>query len=390
MGIKVENNEKIIDNAFYSISPRAFYYIYTNMKYLRLLLLPFSIIYGSIIGLRNILYNLGIYKTRKFFIPVITVGNLDVGGAGKSPMTEYLVSLLKSDYRLATLSRGYGRKTTGFINSKQMNLKAKVPFADKIGDEPAQFRQKFPDITVAVCEDRVSGIKSLKEEHNLIILDDAYQHRSVKGAISILMFDYNKILDFHFVLPAGNLREPFMAKRRAQIFVVSKCPGELPTDEQEKILNRLKPTINQKVFFTAIKYEPLKNMENGPAGVKINKDTTVFLLTGIANPGPMVQYMKTKTDHIVHHNYPDHHSFTLKNIAKLAGEFSACKTAHKVVITTEKDAQRLVDPKLAPLIEKLNILVQPIGIEFLNGAKKQFDQLMINDVREYTQYHQLY
>lgn len=360
------------------------------MKYLRLLLLPVSIIYGSITGLRNIFYNLGIYKTRKFFIPVITVGNLDVGGAGKSPMTEYLIGLFKSNYRLATLSRGYGRKTTGYINSKEMNLKAKVPFADKIGDEPAQFRQKFPDITVAVCEDRVSGIKSLKDEHNLIILDDAYQHRSVKGAISILMFDYNKIFDFHFVLPAGNLREPFFAKRRAQIFVVSKCPGELPTDEQEDILNRLKPTINQKVFFTSIKYEPLKTMENEPARININKDTAVFLLTGIANPGPMVQYLKTYTEHIFHHNYPDHHSFTLKNIAKLAGEFFACKAPDKVVITTEKDAQRLVDPKLTPLVEKLNILIQPIGIEFLNGAKKQFDQLMINDVREYTQYHQLY
>ena len=136
------------------------------MKYARLLLLPFSIIYGLVVGIRNLLYNTGVLKTRKFFIPVITVGNLEIGGAGKSPMTEYLVRLLKNKYRLATLSRGYGRKTKGFINSKEMNSKAKISFAEKIGDEPAQFRRKYPDITVAVCEDRVSGIKQLKEGHN--------------------------------------------------------------------------------------------------------------------------------------------------------------------------------------------------------------------------------
>ena len=360
------------------------------MKYLRLLLLPFSIIYWLITGLRNVLYNTGIFKTRKFFIPVITVGNMDVGGAGKSPMTEYLIRLFKSEYHLAVLSRGYGRKTTGFINSNQLNLKVKVPFADKIGDEPAQFRQKFPDITVAVCEDRVAGIKQLKVEHNLIILDDAYQHRAVKGAISILMFDYNKLNHFHIVLPAGDLREPFFGKRRANIFVISKCPGKLPTDEQEDILKRLKPAINQKIYFTAISYEPLKNMNNTPAGVTITNATTVFLLTGIANPDPMVRYIKEHTEHIIHHNYPDHHPFTLKNITKLAGEFSDCTAHHKVIVTTEKDAQRLIDPKLSSLVDKLGILVLPIGIEFLNDAKAQFDMLLTNNVREYTQYHQLY
>jgi tetraacyldisaccharide 4'-kinase len=360
------------------------------MKYLRLLLLPFSFIYGSIVGARNLLYNTSILKTRKFFIPVITVGNLDIGGAGKSPMTEYLIGLLRDKYRVAVLSRGYGRKTKGFINSKEMNSKAKVSFAEKIGDEPAQFRQKFPDITVAVCEDRVSGIKQLKDEHNLIILDDAFQHRSVRGALNILLFDYHRIYDFHLVLPAGNLRESFSARRRANIIIISKCPPELHLDEQEVIIKRLKPGINQKVFFTKIDYKPLQYMIGSPAGKTITKDTTVFLLTGIANPDPMLAYIKSQAKEVIHHNYPDHHHFSLKNITKLADEFSACTAKNKMIITTEKDAQRLADYRLQEYVEKLDILVLPIGIDFLNGAKRQFDQLITNDVREYTEYHQLY
>ena len=361
-----------------------------SMKYLRLILLPFSILYGSVTAMRNLLYDAGIYKTRKFFIPVITVGNLDVGGAGKSPMTEYLIGLLKGKYNLATLSRGYGRKTKGYINSKEINAKAKVAFAEKIGDEPAQFRQKFPDITVAVCEDRVLGIKQLKEEHDLIILDDAYQHRSVKGAISILLFDYNKTNEFHLVLPAGNLREPFSGRKRANILVISKCPADLSPDDQADVLKRVRPNINQKVFFTSIDYKPLQDMDGNPADTAITPGTTVFLLTGIASPGPLVRHIKSQAQQVIHHNYPDHHHFTLKNIAKLAEQFSACTAPHKMVITTEKDAQRLADQKLLPYLEKMPVLVLPIGISFLNRAKGQFDQLIINNVREYTQYHKLH
>ena len=271
-----------------------------------------------------------------------------------------------------------------------MIQKSKVSIANKIGDEPAQFRQKFPDITVAVCEDRVTGIKNLKGEHNLIILDDAFQHRSVKGAINILMFDYNKIDEFHFVLPAGNLREPFEGRKRANIMVISKCPPDLSPDEQEHALRRVRPNINQKVFFTSIDYKELQYMDGSPVHTVVTKDTTVFLLTGIANPDPLLQFIKNSAPEVIHHNYPDHHNFSLKNITKLADEFSACAAPYKIVITTEKDAQRLTDKKLQPYIEKLNVLVLPIGIDFLNNAKRQFDQLITNNVREYTQYHQLH
>jgi len=365
------------------------------MKYLRLLLFPFSLIYGLVVIIRNWCYDIGIFKSRKFFIPVIAVGNLDVGGAGKSPMTEYLIRLFKSNYKLATLSRGYGRQTTGFISSNIIHddhgkRLSRLTAADRMGDEPAQFHQKFPDVTVAVCEDRVKGIKELQTNHNLIILDDAYQHRAVKPGLNILLFDYNRINEPRLLLPAGNLREPFSGRKRANIIIISKCPEMLSANEQSAVLRRIRPLDKQRVFFTSIAYQPLQNLEGEPASVRLGDDTTLFLLTGIANAGPLLQHIKKYTQRIIHHNYPDHHRFSLKNITKLADEFSACASKNKVIITTEKDAQRLVEHELLPVMKQLPVLVLPIGIEFLNGAQQQFDQFVINYVREYTEHHQVH
>ncbi len=349
------------------------------MKYLRWLLLPFSLIYGLVVLLRNWFYDAGLFKSREFNLPVICVGNLEVGGAGKSPMTEYLVRLLKTDNKLATLSRGYGRKTKGFINA------AANATATEVGDEPAQFKHKFPDITVAVCEDRAAGIEQLQASHNLIILDDAYQHRAVKPGFNILLFDYNKLFDPHFVLPVGNLREPFSGKWRADMMVVTKCPANLSEEEKTKCYYRLSPQSWQPLFFTSINYLPLQDMQQRPVGYKIDADTTVFLLTGIANPAPLVSHIASTTDNIIHHNYPDHHQFTLKNIAKLAAEFSACSSQKKVIVTTEKDAQRLALHNLLPAVSRLFVLVIPIGVQFLGDAQQNFDELVINYVRKYSE-----
>jgi tetraacyldisaccharide 4'-kinase len=349
------------------------------MKYLRWLLLPFSLIYGLVVLLRNWFYDAGLFKSREFDMPVICVGNLEVGGAGKSPMTEYLVRLLKTDTKLATLSRGYGRKTKGFLTATT------AATATEMGDEPAQFKHKFPEVTVAVCEDRVAGIDQLKASHNLIILDDAYQHRAVKPGFNILLFDYNRLFDPHFVLPAGNLREPFSGKWRADMMVVTKCPANLPEEEKTKCYYRVNPQSWQPLFFTSITYLPLQDMQQRPVGYKIDADTTVFLLTGIANPVPLVSHIASTTDKIIHHNYADHHQFTLKNIAKLAAEFSACKSQKKVIVTTEKDAQRLALHNLLPAVSRLFVLVIPIGIHFWGDTQQNFDEIVINYVRKYSE-----
>ncbi|OOQ58178.1 tetraacyldisaccharide 4'-kinase [Mucilaginibacter pedocola] len=366
------------------------------MKYLRRALFPFSLLYGLVVLLRNWFYDAGLFKSTAFDMPVIAVGNLEVGGAGKSPMTEYLLRLLKKDYCVATLSRGYGRSTKGFL------LATTTTTAAEIGDEPAQFKHKFPDVTVSVCEDRVAGVEKLRSLQSLseyresateisthagdvIVLDDAYQHRALRPGLSILLFDYNKLFDAHLLLPAGNLREPFSGKWRADVMVVTKCPQALSEEEKTKCYYRVKPNGNQPLFFSTINYLPLHDMQQRPVGYKIDAETTVFLLTGIANPVPLVEYITTLTDSITHHNYPDHHQFTLKNIAKLAAEFAACKAQKKVIITTEKDAQRLALHGLLPEVSRMFILVLPIGVEFLDGEGEVFNKIVIDHVRKYSE-----
>ncbi len=351
------------------------------MKNLRWLLSPFSLIYGLAVIIRNWLYDAGIFKSRKFNLPVISVGNLDIGGAGKSPMTEYLVQLFKDHYKLATLSRGYGRETKGYLTATA------TATATEVGDEPAQFKNKFPEVTVAVCERRVEGITRLQAGHQLIILDDAFQHRAVKPGFSILLFDYGRINEPRLLLPAGNLREPFSSRWRADVMVISKCPVTLTLEEQTKIADHIEPLPWQSLFFSAIAYLPLQDMGGLGADVKLDIGTTVFLLTGIANPRPLVQHLKNHTSQVIHHNYPDHHRFSLKNITKLADEFSACTATKKLIITTEKDAQRLVEHELIAVVKTLPVLVLPIGVQFLNNDEQQFGQLVTQYVREHTTNH---
>jgi tetraacyldisaccharide 4'-kinase len=354
------------------------------MKYLRLLLFPFSLVYWLVVVIRNWLYDTGIFKSRLFTIPIIMVGNLEIGGAGKSPMTEYLIRLLKTDYRLATLSRGYGRDTKGYL------IADATTNANQIGDEPTQFKQKFPDVSVAVCEDRVLGIQRLQADHNLILLDDAYQHRAVKPGLSILLFDYSTIDQPKLLLPTGNLREPFSGRWRADIIVVTKCPDDLNQQKQDDIGAVIKPLPYQQLFFSTISYFGLQYMDGKPYDGLIDPNTAVFLLTGIANSRPLVQHLEKYTSDIIHHKYPDHHQFTLKNISKLAGDFEACASEKKVIITTEKDVQRLRVQELLPLVNKLPVLVIPIGIKFLNDEGENFDRSIEKHVREYTEHRQLH
>lgn len=353
------------------------------MRYLRYLLLPFSLLYGLVVVIRNYFYNTKIFKSTEFKLPIIVIGNLEIGGAGKSPMTEYLIRLLKPQHKIATLSRGYGRQTKGFFYADK-NSTAKT-----VGDEPLQFKQKFPEITVAVCEDRVAGAEKLQADHDLILLDDAYQHRALKPGFSILLFDFGKLDEPHFLLPAGNYREPFSGKKRADVIVISKCPPDLSAENQQQIKNRMLLLPHQNLFFTSIVYLPFKAFSAEDDAVFIDPKSTLFVLTGIANPKPLLQHLRMQFAAVVMHEYPDHHPFNSKNISKLAADFAACKMLNKAIITTEKDAQRLQEPGLQTLLAGLPVFVLPIGIAFLKD-EPAFQQTIENYVRKYQKNNRLH
>ena len=330
----------------------------TPVKLYRKFFFPFVPIYYTLTWLRNALYDLGIKKSVSFDFPVICVGNLSVGGTGKTPMIEYLIELLKEDHKIATLSRGYKRKTKGF------QLANENVTVEDIGDEPFQFYSKFKkDIQVAVDTDRVRGIKtlrSLKHPPEIILLDDAFQHRKVKAGFYILLTTYNNIYTNDFVLPAGNLREPICGAKRADVIMVTKCPDNLGDVEKEKIINQIKPLKHQSVFFSRIKYADSVKSFNKTK--KIDSINNFTLVTGIANPKPLEDFLKKKSLKFEHLNFPDHYDFSQKDIVELSKK--------ELVITTEKDFMRL--QKFDALKDKLFYL--PIQVNIANSEK--FNALM--------------
>mgnify|MGYP003575260661 CR=1 FL=1 len=345
------------------------------MKIIRLLLFPMSLLYALAVVIRNFAYDLKIFRFKRFSLPVISIGNLAVGGAGKSPMTEYVIRLLKDRYKVSTLSRGYGRKTRGFLYVEQSSTAAEV------GDEPLQFKQKFPEITVAVCEKRVDGIEKLQSNHDVILMDDAFQHRAVKPGLSLLLFDYNQIFKPQWFLPTGDLREPLSGRNRADILVITKTPAVLSDSKKAEILRRIKPFPNQQVFFSYIKYESLFSPDNSLSRPlsSLNEETRVILLTGIANPKPLVEEVGELTRHVQHHQYPDHHLFTQKNILKLAQAFEKLKSVDKLIVTTEKDMQRLRSSEGFELLKDLPIFFLPISVK-IHEHEDRFNSLILNYV----------
>ena len=344
-------------------------------KYLRLFLFPFSFIYGLVVIIRNKLYDWGILKSVKFDLPVICVGNLVVGGSGKTPVTEYLVHLL-SDYKIAILSRGYGRGTRGFIKANQDSN------ASTIGDEPMQYYRKFPNVTVAVCEDRVAGIKKLEEQHDVIILDDSYQHRAVTSGFSILLFEYHKLLKTQLLLPAGNLREPFKGYRRAQAILITKSPDLIKDADKTTCLNRFGKEGPNLISFSKLAYGNLKHFHRNETLLleTLDTDTVVYLLSGIANPQPLKGYLYKFIATIKDFEYPDHHSYTLKEIQQLVAAFTKDQAPEKIIVTTEKDVQRLLEPPLKALLLELPLYYLPVKIELLAEDKLTFDQKILNYV----------
>jgi tetraacyldisaccharide 4'-kinase len=329
------------------------------------------------IMLRKKLYDWGIMRSVKFDLPVICVGNLAVGGSGKTPTTEYLVRLLKN-YKVAILSRGYGRKTKGFI------LADATATADSIGDEPLQYYQKFTDVTVAVCEDRVKGINQLREHHEVIILDDAFQHRAVQAGFNILLFEFRKLGTLQFLLPAGNLRDVFSSRKRADALLVTKSPVPLLHVAQQASINELQPNKNQPVLHSYLKYGQLQHLQqNDSRSLESIKDSTVFLLTGIANPAPLIEELGKYTKHLKHEEFPDHHAFTTDDIRRFKTAFEAEGRKEKIIITTEKDSQRLRATRFEDLLVNLPIYYLPIEVELFEEDKITFDELILNYVKSY-------
>ena len=332
------------------------------------------------------MYDSGIFHSERFSVPVICIGNLVVGGAGKSPMVEYIIRLLKDKARVAVLSRGYGRQTKGFRMVEPDDQVANT------GDEPLQFKKKFDDVTVAVAEKRVEGINELKDKHDVIVLDDAFQHRAVQAGLTILLFDYNRLNDFFLMLPAGNLREPFSNRKRSNIMVISKCPTQLSANEREKIIKRVKPLSNQSLFFSYLDYGNLISLDTKKEKQlsKITNDTTIFLLTGIANPQPLRDKLEGFSDAIIHHDYPDHHNFSKRNITKLADEFKSCTSNKKLIITTEKDSQRLHSGTSSELLKDLPVYYLPISTKIHQPDEARFNALIENYVAEYIQHNSIH
>ncbi|WP_442590172.1 tetraacyldisaccharide 4'-kinase [Pedobacter sp. AW31-3R] len=354
------------------------------IKYLRLLLLPFSILYGVVVICRNKLYDWGFFKSVKFDLPVICIGNLVVGGSGKSPVAEYLVRLL-SDYKVAILSRGYGRETTGFL------LADGNATARSIGDEPLQFYHKFPGVTVAVCEDRVKGIHLLKDTHDLIILDDAFQHRRLRPGFSILLFDFQKFYSPQFLLPAGNLREPFYGYQRADVLMVTKSPEWLTLEQKQHCTRSFATLYRENLFFSSIQYHDLKALfsQESLSGTGL-LGRTIFLLTGIANPKPILNELGSLSAEIIHHDYADHHQFIPADLIKLVEAFQRHPAKEKIIITTEKDAQRLFDVTIKELLLDLPIFYLPIRIAVQADRKFKFDQKILEYVSDTSRNRRIY
>lgn len=344
------------------------------IRLIRWILLPISLIYQGIVWVRNQLYDRGILSSRKFDIPTILVGNLIVGGAGKSPMTEYLIRLLADRYQVATLSRGYGRTTKGF------RLVASGSSATEVGDEPLQFKRKFPQITVAVCEDRCAGIDQLRDTQDLIILDDAYQHRRLQPGFAILLFDYASLEQPKLTLPTGNYRDNFSAVKRADAIVITKCPSNLDSLQRKSLERPLRSYSDAPIFYTRIAYENAVSPFH-PADELRLENLDIVLFCGIAQPRPLLQYLEQQHNRVRPILFPDHHYFSEKDYKRIIQTFENNPSENKILLTTEKDLQR-IDKKL---LEKLPLYYLPIRIDFLHPLHERFDTLLLDYVAQMIQ-----
>lgn len=345
------------------------------------LLAPLTFIYRMVTGIRNKLFDWKILPSEEFDIPVISVGNLTVGGTGKTPHTEYLIHLLKDKYDVALLSRGYKRKSKGF------QLATPNSSAKDIGDEPYQIKTKFPCIHVAVDADRRHGIHSLCEKEGskdveVILLDDAFQHRYVTPNLNIVLMDYNRPIYDDALMPTGMLREPASSLHRAHIIIVTKCPKDIKPIDFRVVTKNLDLRPYQRLYFTTFSYGNMRAF-NAPHETKslstLSTHTHILLVTGIASASPLVEKLHEYTEHIIHMEYGDHHDFTRSELQDISKAYTAIETTDKLIITTEKDAARL---STYPIDETItdNLYILPIEVKFLQEQQQSFDNYIIDYV----------
>ena len=338
---------------------------------MKFLLYPLSIVYNLITSLRNLLFDLGLINSVQYKIPTIGVGNLSTGGTGKSILVDYLIELLKIKYRITTLSRGYNRDTSGFIQATSKSS------AYEIGDEPYQFYSKHPEINVVVCEDRRKGMKLILNNlpnTEISIWDDVFQHRYVKPGLMLLTTTFKYPYYQDKVLPIGNLRENKSSSKRADLIIVTKCPDELSYIEKLEFLEKLSPDENQKVFFSTISYK--KNLKSDDSTIHIDnlREDEFILVTGIADSSYLVKYLNNKNLKFKHLKYSDHYNFKKPSIDKILSI-----SRNKKIITTEKDYGRL-----KPKINRGEIYYLEVSIEFPNNLNKiSFDEVVYDFVENY-------
>ncbi len=349
------------------------------MDFWKLLLIPFAVLYGLIIRLRHWLFNINILKSREYDIPVIGVGNLSLGGTGKTPMVEYLIRLLSENYKTAVLSRGYGRKTKGYLIADQYSSHK------QIGDEPAQYHNKFKNIKVAVSEDRRLGIENLMQDDanlDLILLDDSYQHRYVKPGLNILLTDFHNLYKEDYLLPAGTLRDTVSEAKRADIIIVTKTYKVLSPITRRRIKNIIKPKPYQSLYFSYLSYDkllPLPGLTKTKLPGNIN---TIILFCGIANSYPLQEYLREICSDLVVVDFPDHHNYTQKDLNIVASAYNDCFTRKKIIVTTEKDAMRLIKSEYISELKDLPVFYIPIKVKLHGLDTNNFANQVTKYVKE--------
>lgn len=347
------------------------------LKSFRYLLFPFSILYWIGISIRNLLFDLDILKSASFNFPLICVGNLAVGGTGKTPMTEFILRVIKDNYKSAVVSRGYKRKTKGYI------LAGPQTTALEIGDEPMQLYRKFDNVYIAVGEERLVAIPQLlhdRPDTKVVVLDDAFQHRSIRSGLNIMLSDFNNLYTRDYLLPAGDLRDVKSSSKRAHIIVVTKCPADMTHAEKEELIREIGPSSKQQVFFTALEYGTPYHMFTLDRK-EISAETDVLLLCGIANPGAIKEMLNRNVRSYEMIKFRDHHIFSSDDLQEIIVQFEALGSNQKIILTTEKDAVRL--DKFEKDLAKYPVYVIPVRHKFLFGGEQEFNSILKNFVGEF-------
>lgn len=344
---------------------------------MKILLIPIAFLYHIILSIRHKLYDWRILKSKRFDMPVICVGNLALGGTGKTPHIEYLIDLLSEQYRVCVVSRGYGRKTKGF------QLANSGCASETVGDEPLQYVNKFSNIMVAVDENRNEAIElmgTIDRPPELYLLDDAFQHRSTQAGLNILLTSFNKLYSNDFLVPAGTLRDVREASKRADIIVVSKAPTNLDEDQKAEIIKQLKPLPHQEVFFSSLEYEPLKAINAKADELYLEQVKATMLFCGIANPKPLINELSSHYQQLEAVTFSDHHTYTDSEINTLIKRFEQIPSDRKIMVTTEKDFARLINSPYLCKFESVPLFVVPISISI--HQQEKFDKIILDYVRK--------